>query len=85
MGVILGYVYYKTDNLWYTTIIHIVNNSAAVLISLLGLNASVVGVAIPVVCGLLYLVTKRVCEEKAVVEAISEVLMTSDEAEAIVA
>ncbi|MEE0929945.1 MAG: CPBP family intramembrane glutamic endopeptidase [Acutalibacteraceae bacterium] len=59
MGIILGYVYYKTNNLWYTTIIHIVNNSACVLISLLGLNGTVVGIAIPVVAGLLYLATKK--------------------------
>ena len=59
MGIVLGYIYYKTDNLWYTTIIHIVNNSASVLITLLGLNAYAVGAAVPIIAFILYLATKN--------------------------
>ena len=71
MGVILGYVYYKTDNLWYTTIIHIVNNSACVLISILGLNSIVVGITIPVVCGLAYVISERYLEHQRVKRVVS--------------
>lgn len=71
MGVILGYVYHKTGNLWYTTIIHIVNNSACVLISLLGLNSIVIGMAIPAVAALGYFATRNACSDKAVAEAVA--------------
>lgn len=71
MGVILGIVYEKTGNLWYTTIIHIVNNSSCVLISLLGLNGNLVSAMIPVVCLGLYFVTKRPCEQKMIANAVA--------------
>ena len=76
MGIILGVVYDKTGNLWYTTIIHIVNNSACVLISLLGLNGNLVSAMIPVVCGLLYVVTKKIRNNHTFVEVVE-----SDEVE----
>jgi len=38
MGLILGYVYQKTDNLLYTIMMHISVNMTGVLIELLGLN-----------------------------------------------
>ena len=71
MGIVLGVVYDKTNNLWYTTIIHIVNNSACVLITLLGLNSIVVGISIPAVAGLLYLATKDAGDKKMVAEAVA--------------
>lgn len=78
MGIILGIVYEKTGNLWYTTIIHIVNNSACVLISLLGLPGNLVSAMIPVVCLVLYLATKDVCEKKMVTEAVSYIHENSE-------
>ena len=75
MGIILGVVYHKTNNLWYTTIIHIVNNSASVLITLLGLNGLVVGAAIPVVCGVAYLITKKSHEPEAVATSVMEAMI----------
>jgi membrane protease YdiL (CAAX protease family) len=71
MGIVLGYVYHKTGNLWYTTIIHIVNNSACVLITLLGLNGTLVSLAIPVVAGVLYLVTSKIQAGATVEEAVA--------------
>ena len=71
MGIVLGIVYEKTGNLWYTTIIHIVNNSTCVLISLLGLNGNLVSAMIPVVCLGLYFATKRPCERKMINNAVA--------------
>lgn len=48
MGVLLGIIYYKTNNLWYTTIIHIVNNSLAVLITQFGINSYVAYTILPI-------------------------------------
>lgn len=80
MGIILGIVYDKTGNLWYTTIIHIVNNSAAVLIAICGLPSVLTAIYIPAIAALLYLATKDNCEERAVVEAFEEAL-TSESVE----
>lgn len=48
-GLLICYIYYKTNyNLWYTTIIHIVNNSLAVLITQIGINSYVAYTVLPV-------------------------------------
>lgn len=61
MGVLLGYAYYKTNNLWVSTLMHIAVNSTSVLISLSGANLYVVFSLMPVVFGLLYFIS---CREK---------------------
>ena len=33
IGVVMGYVYYKTGNLWLTMLMHFVNNGTAVILS----------------------------------------------------
>ena len=33
IGVVMGYVYYKTGNLWLTMLIHFLNNGTAVILS----------------------------------------------------
>lgn len=63
MGLILGIIYYKTGNLWYTTIIHIVNNSLAVLFTQFGVNGYVAYTIMPIVLlAAWYVMSKR--EEK---------------------
>ena len=48
-GLLICYIYYKTNyNLWYTTIIHIVNNSLAVLITQFGINSYVAYTVLPI-------------------------------------
>lgn len=48
-GLLICYIYYKTNyNLWYTTIIHIVNNSLAVLITQFGINSYVAYTILPI-------------------------------------
>ena len=60
LGIGLGYVYFKTNNLWYSTIMHMTVNTSSVMISLLGLNEYIVYGVLPIVFGALYLVTKMV-------------------------
>lgn len=59
MGLILGYAYYKTNNLWYSTLMHIAVNLSAVLITLAGVNQYVAYGIIPVVLGVMYFIVKN--------------------------
>ena len=72
MGVGLGYVYYKTNNLWYSTILHMAVNTSSVIISLLGLNEYVVYGLLPIIFGMLYLTTKREPNIKTTIDVGSE-------------
>ena len=60
-GLLICYIYYKTNyNLWYTTIIHIVNNSLAVLITQFGINSYVAFTILPMVFfGDYYILNKK--------------------------
>lgn len=60
-GLLICYIYYKTNyNLWYTTIIHIVNNSLAVLITQFGINSYVAFTILPLVFfGVYYILNKK--------------------------
>ena len=68
MGLLICFIYYKTNyNLWYTTIIHVVNNSIAVLISQTGVNAYVAYTVLPLVFfGVYYIMNQK---NKSVAEA----------------
>lgn len=59
MGLGLGYMYYKTDNLWYPTFLHIAVNLSSVLCQILGLNAVITVISLPIVFGVLYVITKK--------------------------
>ncbi len=65
MGLILGIIYYKTNNLWYTTIIHIVNNSLAVIFTQFGVNGYVAYTIMPLVLLAVWFVIKKREEKKA--------------------
>lgn len=73
MGVLLGIIYYKTNNLWYTTIIHIVNNSLAVLITQFGINSYVAYTILPILFyGAYYILhNKATYKEKKVSEIVA--------------
>lgn len=59
-GLLICYIYYKTNyNLWYTTIIHIVNNSLAVLITQFGINAYVAYTVLPLLFFGVYFILNR--------------------------
>jgi membrane protease YdiL (CAAX protease family) len=68
MGLLICFIYYKTNyNLWYTTIIHVVNNSFAVLISQTGVNAYVAYTVLPIVFfGVYYILNQK---NKSIAEA----------------
>ena len=58
MGFGLGYIYYKTDNLWYPTILHMTINLDSVfnmLVKPLGIST----ILLPAIFGLLYIATKE--------------------------
>ena len=66
MGLILGIIYYKTGNLWYTTIIHIANNSLAVIFTQFGVNGYVAYTIMPIVLLVVWIVMDK--REKAKAE-----------------
>lgn len=73
-GLLICYIYYKTNyNLWYTTIIHIVNNSLAVLITQLGINSYVAYTVLPIVFAAIYyyLRNKNTDTNKMVTDAVA--------------
>ena len=73
-GLLICYIYYKTNyNLWYTTIIHVVNNSLAVLITQLGINSYVAYIILPILfAGAYYILhNKATYEEKKVSEIVA--------------
>lgn len=75
-GLLICYIYYKTNyNLWYTTIIHIVNNSLAVLITQFGINSYAAYTVLPILFYGVYcfLRNKNTCENKMVTDAVAYV------------
>ena len=75
-GLLICYIYYKTNyNLWYTTIIHIVNNSLAVLITQFGINSYVAYTVLPLVFfGVYYFLNKKSHEPEAIATSVMEVM-----------
>lgn len=59
MGLGLGYMYCKTDNLWYPTALHMAVNLNSVLNVIFGLNGVFTTILLPFVFGVLYLITKK--------------------------
>ena len=59
MGVILGCAYYKTNNLWYPTLMHMAVNCSAIAVTLVEVNSYIAYMIISVIFGLGYLVLKK--------------------------
>lgn len=68
MGLILGYAYYKTDNLTYPTLMHITVNSSAVLCVFSGVNEYLLYALIPLVTGLFFI---RITEKEKIQECLN--------------
>ena len=72
-GLLICYIYYKTNyNLWYTTIIHVVNNSLAVLITQFGINSYAAYIVLPMMfAAVYYFLNKSEKENKMITDAMS--------------